>query len=466
MARFINEYMNFLKRLTNTQIVLIAVCSGYLIAPLGMASVNVAIPALATDLKAAAIKVGWLPTVYILSNVAFLLPAGKLADIYGRKKMYVWGLILNAVAALFSGWANDIDALLLWRFVQGIAGAMIFSTGIAIVSSVVPAHRRGFALGVVASCVYIGLTLAPAVGGILTELYGWRMVFFFQVPLVAALVGFIVFALRGEWLQEDASRFDIKGSLLFMLFSGFFVYGLSQPTAFYGAVALVMSLACLVIFIVHQSKSSKPLIRIQLFRESRVFSLSLTTSFFMYASNFAILFLLSLFLQYILEYSPADAGYILLAQPLAMAILAPFAGRLADRFEPRVVATIGCLIVAVGFGLLNQVTMQSSASYVAMALVFTGIGFGLFSTPNNSAIMGAVDNREVGIASASMNLSRTIGNLFGMSVVNLMIHRFIGDVQISAQVKPELMLTVVSALQVSLAMVVLASIFSFLRGKQ
>ncbi len=458
--------MNILKHLTNTQIVLIAVCSGYLIAPLGMASVNVAIPALATDLQAAAIKVGWLPTAYILSSVAFLLPAGKLADIYGRKKMYMWGLVLNAIAALFSGVANDIDALLFWRFLQGVAGAMIFGTGIAIVSSVVPAHRRGFALGVVASCVYIGLTLAPAVGGILTELYGWRAVFYFQVPLVIGLVVFIKLALQGDWKQQDASRFDVKGSLLFILFSGFFVYGLSKPTEVLGVFSLMSSVLCLAVFVLHQSKSSKPLIRVQLFRESRLFSLSLTTSFFMYASNFAILFLLSLFLQYILEYSPADAGYILLAQPLAMALLAPFAGRLADTFEPRYVATCGCLLVACGFVLLNQLHMHTSAEFVAMGLVLTGIGFGLFSTPNNSAIMGAVNDSEVGVASASMNLSRTIGNLFGMSMVNLMIHQFIGDVQLSASVKPELLMTVLSALKLSLAMVLLASIFSFLRGKQ
>jgi EmrB/QacA subfamily drug resistance transporter len=437
------------------------VCIGYLIAPLGMAAVNVAIPSLAQDLAASAVKIGWLPTVYILSSVAFMLPAGKLADIYGRKKVYVLGLTLNAATALFSSLVSDIDWLLFWRFMQGVAGAMIFGTGIAIVGSVVPANRRGRALGIVASCVYVGLTLAPAVGGILTETLGWRSVFYFQVPLVIGLVLFVQLALKGEWKQDNASRFDFKGSALFMLFTASFVYGLSKPTELIGLTALLLS-----VFFLHQSKSSKPLIRVQLFKESRVFSLSLTTSFFMYSSNFAILFLLSLYLQYVQNYTPSEAGTILLVQAFAMAILAPFAGKLADRFEPRLVATAGCFIVAIGFVALNQLSETTSAEFITLALVLNGIGFGLFSTPNNSAIMGSVDKQEVGVASASMNLSRTVGNLFGMSLVNLMIHHFIGNVQISSSMKPELMLTILSALQVSLCFVIAATLFSAFRGRQ
>ena len=433
---------------------------------MGMASVNVAIPSLAEDLQVAAGKVGWLPTIYILSSVAFMLPAVKLADMYGRKRIYTFGLMLNAITALASGMANDIDWLLVWRFLQGLAGAMIFGTGIAIVSSVVPENKRGHALGIVASCVYVGLMLAPAVGGLLTEAFGWRAVFYFQVPLVVTLIVFIKLALEGEWKLEDAGRFDFKGSTLFLLFSACFVYGLSKPTESVGILLLILSFLCLVIFVMHQRKSSKPLIRVQLFLESRVFSLSLTTSFFMYASNFAILFLLSLYLQYIREYSPSEAGYALLIQPLAMAILAPFAGKLADRFEPRIIATLGCSIVAMGFLLLNQISLHTTAVFIGTALLLSGIGFGLFSTPNNSAIMGAVSQQEVGVASASMNLSRTIGNLFGMSLVNLLIHRFIGDVLISSDVKQELMSTVLWTLKISLCFVIIATVFSALRGKR
>jgi MFS family permease len=203
-----------------------------------------------------------------------------------------------------------------------------------------------------------------------------------------------------------------------------------------------------------------------MFRESRVFSLSLATSFLMYGSNFAIIFLLSLYLQYIKGFGPAYAGQILLMQALCMAIIAPIAGKLADRFQPRIIATLGCFIVAVGFMFLIQIDTQTTAFYIGGSLGLIGLGFGLFSTPNNSAIMGAVKEQEVGVASASMNLSRTIGNLVGMSLVNLMIHYYIGDANFTAQSNPALMSTISLALLMSLSFVILATVMSAIRGKQ
>jgi EmrB/QacA subfamily drug resistance transporter len=433
---------------------------------MGLAAVNVAIPALAEDLTANATKVAWLPTLYILANVAFMLPFGKLADNYGRKRIYALGLLLNALSAFMCAIGNDIDWILFWRFVQGAAGAMIFSTGVAIITSVTPSNKRGSALGALAACVYVGLTLAPALGGWLTELLDWRAVFYFQIPLVMALLLFIKRKLHGEWKNDQHSRFDWIGSGIFITFAFSLVYGLSKLPSIYGAVLLIMSLLSLVSFVVHQSRDRQPLIRVQMFRESRVFSLSLSTSFLMYGSNFAIIFLLSLYLQYIKGFSPSYAGQILLMQALCMAIVAPIAGKLSDRFQPRVIATLGCAIVAIGFVLLIRINVATTAFYIATALGVIGVGFGLFSTPNNSAIMGAVKEQEVGVASASMNLSRTIGNLVGMSLVNLMMHYFMGEAIFGPDTNPALMRTISLALMMSLALVLLASIISAIRGKQ
>lgn len=455
-----------MSKLPLSSVALIAVCIGYLIAPMGMAAVNVAIPTLAADLQANAIKVGWLPTLYILANVAFMLPFGKLADNYGRKRIYVLGLLLNAVAAGMCAIGTHIDWILFWRFVQGASGAMIFGTGIAIITSVTPSHKRGAALGIVAACVYVGLTLAPAVGGWLTEWLGWRSVFYFQIPLVMALLIFIHLRLSGEWKNDEHSRFDWVGSVIFISFSGALVYGLSKLPSVFGMMLVLFSFACLFAFVVHQSRDRQPLIRVQMFKESRVFSLSLSTSFLMYGSNFAIIFLLSLYLQYIKGFSPSQAGQILLLQALCMAIVAPMAGKLSDRFQPRIVATTGCIIVAIGFAFLNQINTDTSATYISVSLALVGLGFGLFSTPNNNAIMGAVKEQEVGVASASMNLSRTIGNLVGMSIVNLMMHYYIGDATFTADTNPELMSTISLALMMSLSFVVVASFISALRGRQ
>ncbi|WP_395341732.1 MFS transporter [Ningiella sp. W23] len=451
---------------STTSAALIAVCAGYLIAPMGMASVNVAIPALADDLQASAAKVAWLPTLYILANVALLLPFGKLADNYGRKRIYAMGLALNALAAGMCAVASNIDWILLWRFVQGASGAMIFGTGIAIITSVAPSHKRGSALGIVAACVYIGLTLAPAVGGWLTEFLGWRAVFYFQIPFVFALLVFIKLKLPAEYKNDEHSRFDYLGACIFVMFACSLVYGLSKLPSILGVMLLLTSFVCLTVFVLHQSRDKHPLIRVQMFKESRVFSLSLSTSFLMYASNFAIIFLLSLFLQYIQGLSPAKAGQILLLQALCMAVMAPIAGRLSDRFEARIIASLGCALVAFGFVLLNQIDTQTKLSFIGVALCALGLGFGLFSTPNNSAIMGAVSEAEVGVASASMNLSRTIGNLVGMSLVNLMMQILIGENTFGPEQNPALMLTISIALKVSLSFVLLACILSALRGKE
>ncbi|MDT0583730.1 MULTISPECIES: MFS transporter [Alteromonadaceae] len=455
-----------MRKLPLDTIALIAVCAGYLIAPMGMAAVNVAIPALAEDLQANAIKVAWLPTLYILSNVALMLPFGKIADNYGRKRIYVWGLALNAIAAGMCAIATNIDWILFWRFIQGASGAMIFGTGVAIITAVAPSNKRGTALGIVASCVYIGLTLAPALGGWLTELLGWRSVFYFQIPLVVALLVYIKVYLPGDWKNDHHSRFDWIGSAIFILFSCSLVYGFSKLPSVLGIGLLGVAVLSLLGFIQHQRYVKQPLIRVQMFKESRVFSLSLSTSLLMYASNFAIIFLLSLYLQYVNGLSPAEAGQILLLQALCMAIVAPFAGKLSDRFQPRIVATSGCFIVACGFIMLNQIDVNSQPAFIGAGLALVGLGFGLFSTPNNSAIMGAVNEQEVGVASASMNLSRTIGNLVGMSLVNLMMHHYIGDATFTPEQNPALMLTVSLALKMSLSFVVIACLFSAVRGRQ
>lgn len=438
---------------------------GSIIVPIGMASVNIAIPDLAADLQANAQMVSWLPTLFILSSVIFMLPAGKLADNYGRKRIYAYGLALNALSSFLCGLGTSIEWVLFWRFIQGASSSMIFGTGVAIITSVTPSNKRGTALGITAACVYIGLTIAPAIGGWLTELWGWRSVFIFQVPVVIALLILIKMRLSGEWKNELRTKYDWWGTGIFAVFSVSLVYGLSVLPSWLGFGLLGLSIACLALFVLHQSRSRRPLIRVQMFRESRVFSMSLITSLLMYASNFPLVFLMSLYLQYVKGYSPSHAGQIILVQALAMAVMAPMSGKLSDRFQSRWVASIGCMIVACGLVVLSQMTQQSSVLYIAVSLMLIGIGFGLFSTPNNNAIMGSAQVHEVGVASASMNLSRTIGNLLGMSLVNLMVHYYLGDAQFTQEQNPALIQTITLAINMSLIFVLVACVTSVFRGK-
>jgi EmrB/QacA subfamily drug resistance transporter len=453
------------EKLAVAKFALIIVCLGSIIGPLGMASVNIAIPDLAADLQANAKMVSWLPTLFILSSVIFMLPASKLADNFGRKRIYTYGLALNAFSSFMCGIRTSFEWVLFWRFVQGGASAMIFGTGVAIITSVTPSHKRGAALGITGACIYVGLTVAPAVGGWLTELWGWRAVFLFQVPIVIALLVLIKMRLSGEWKNEEQTRYDWWGTGIFAVFSCSLVYGLSILPSLLGIIMLGLSVISLALFILHQSRSRRPLIRVQMFRESRVFSMSLTTSLLMYASNFPLVFVMSLYLQYVKGLSPLHAGQIILVQALSMAIMAPMSGKLADRFQPRLIATLGCVIVTCGMLVLSLMNTETSITYIAGSLLLIGVGFGLFSTPNNNAIMGGVKLNEVGAAAASMNLARTIGNLFGMSMVNLMVHFYLGDAQFTQEQNPALILTVEMALNMSLAFVVVACGISVFRGR-
>lgn len=441
-------------------------CIGSFIGPLGMASVNIAIPDLAADLQANAKLVAWLPTIFLLSNVALMLPFGKLADNYGRKRLYTYGLILNALASLMCAWADVIEWVLFWRFVQGAASAMIFGTGVAILSSVTPAQKRGFALGLAATSVYIGLTVAPAIGGWLTELWGWRAVFLFQIPLVVALIVLIKLGLKGEWKSERHSKFDWRGACIFAFSTSSLVFGLSLLPGLLGLSLLGLAIISMILFVLQQSHHSEPLIRVQMFKESRVFSMSLTTSLLMYASVYPLTFLLSLYLQLVKGFGPAHAGQIILLQALTMALVAPLAGRLSDKVQPRIIASVGCAIVALGFIILSQIGIDTSARYIGGSLLLIGLGFGLFSSPNNNAIMGAVNSRELGVASASMNLARTIGNLIGMSLVNLLVHIYLGDGHINNSQYPQLLQIISLSLYISVFCVVLASFFSAFRGRE
>lgn len=450
---------------TLARFALIIVCMGSIIVPIGMASVNIAIPDLAADLQANAQMVSWLPTLFILSSVIFMLPAGKLADNYGRKRIYTYGLALNAFSSFLCGLGTSIEWVLFWRFIQGASSSMIFGTGVAIITSVTPTHKRGEALGITAACVYIGLTIAPAIGGWLTELCGWRSVFLFQVPIVIALLLLIHMRLIGEWKNQQKTKYDWWGTAIFALFAASLVYGLSILPSLLGLALLGVAVVCLALFVVHQSRSRRPLIRVQMFRESRVFSMSLITSLLMYASNFPLVFLMSLYLQYVKELTPSHAGQIILVQALAMAIMAPMSGKLSDRFQSRLVATIGCLIVACGLFVLSLMKSQDSLLYIAVSLMLIGIGFGLFSTPNNNAIMSSAQPHEVGVASASMNLARTIGNLLGMSLVNLMVHYYLGNAQFTQEQTPALIQTITLAINMSLVFVLIACAVSAFRGK-
>ncbi|MDB2554936.1 MFS transporter, partial [Porticoccaceae bacterium] len=197
------------------KIALLVVCAGSMMSPLTLSSVNIAMPAMAAELQADARLVSWLPTIFLVSNVALILPFGKLADNIGRKRIYMIGLLVTVITSLGAAMAASIEGILFFRFIQGGASAMTLGTGVAIISSLYPANKRGMAIGINSACIYIGLTIAPALGGIVTEIWGWRSVFLMPAPIAVLLVALIAVFVKGEWRADSRVPFDWQGALIF-----------------------------------------------------------------------------------------------------------------------------------------------------------------------------------------------------------------------------------------------------------
>ena len=354
--------------------------------------------------------------------------------------------------------------LLTIRLLQGIGSAMIFATGLAIITSVFPAENRGVSLGIASASVYFGLSCGPLIGGWFTEVYGWRSVFLFPVPFSMIACALIVINLKGEWKSQSPTRVDWLGGLIFAIWSSAFFIGVSTLPGKLSYLLLGIGAAGLVLFYYQQVNSKHPLVRFRAIMDNHVFFRSLMASVCVYASNYPLIFLFSLYLQFNQGLSPHDAGQIMVLQAITMAILAPIAGRLSDRFEPRIIATGGCLIMASAFGMLDLITDHTSLYYIAGCLMTLGFGFGLFTTPNNNAALSAIDRERLGIATALLNLSRVVGNMTGIAMVMILVSLIIGHAELKPQQYPALLTTIRWALALSCIYALSGAYFSFTRG--
>ena len=444
---------------------LIVVATGSFLTPFMGSSINVALPSIGRALAMNAVLLSWIAMAYSLSSAIFLVPFGRAADIHGRKKIFLWGVAIFGFFSLLCGTATSGTMLILFRVLQGVGGAMVFGTGIAILTSVFPPNERGRALGINVAAVYLGLSLGPVVGGLLTQHLGWRSVFYVNVPLCLFLMPFTLTNLKGEWAEARGEPFDWAGSAIYGAGLASLMYGFSRLPAGLGAVLVAAGLAGIAAFVLWESRATHPVLDVSLFRRSRVFALSNLAALINYAATAAIGFLLSLYLQYIKALTPQAAGFVLIAQPAMQALFSPLAGRLSDRIEPRIVASTGMALNVIGLILLTLLNATTPLPFIVGSLLFLGLGFALFSSPNTNAIMGSVERRFYGVASATQATMRLVGQMFSMGVVMLIINLILGPVQIAPEYYP-LFLRAAHTAFVTFAILCFGGVFASLaRGK-
>jgi EmrB/QacA subfamily drug resistance transporter len=418
---------------------LIVMTMASFLTPLALAAVNVALPSIGKEFSMDAISLGWVATAYLLSAAIFIVPAGRLADIYGRKKVFLIGVSIFTTASFFMGIAVSPFMIIFFRVIQGIGGSTLFGISVAILSSVFPPGERGKVLGIVTAAVYLGLSGGPFVGGILTHHLGWRSVFLLNVPFGVIMASSIMWKLKGEWADARGEKFDLVGSCIYSLMLLGIMYGFSHLPGLPGFLLVAAGVAGIAAFVRWEARTKYPVLEIGLFRSNRVFALSNAATLIQYSAAFTVSFLLSLYLQYIKGLSPQNAGFVLVSQPIVQAAFSPLAGRVSDKVEPRIVASAGMAITALGLFFLAVLAKNATPlAFIIMSQVILGFGFAFFSSPNTNAIMGSVENRFYGVASSVVATMRVVGQMFSMGIAMLIFTILIGRVEITPAYYPQL----------------------------
>lgn len=407
------------------------------ITPFMGSSINVALPEISSAFDMDAVTMSWVNTAYLLSSAVFLVPMGKIADITGRKKIFLYGIALLTGASLAILFSPDSTTFILLRVVQGFSSAMIFGTALAIITEVFPARERGKAMGINISAIYLGLTLGPFLGGILTNQLGWESIFMVVVPFGLLVFILSITKLKQEWAEARGEPFDWPGSLLYGTSLTAFIYGLSKLPNPSGFIFSLAGIGGIFLFVRIERLRKYPVFNMNLFMKNRIFAFSSLSALINYSATFGISFLMSLYLQYIKGMSPQGAGEILVIQPVIMAIVSPFTGKLSDRLDPGLVSTFGLFLLTVGLFILATLTPQSSLIFIGTLLGTFGLGFAFFSSPNTNAIMGSVEKKYYGLASGTVGTMRLIGQLISMGIVMLLFSLIIGQVQITSDNQAE-----------------------------
>ncbi|MCK9618458.1 MAG: MFS transporter [Lentimicrobiaceae bacterium] len=396
-------------------------------------SINVALPSIGRELSMNVLTLSWIATGYLLTAAMFLVPFGKIADIIGRKKIYTWGIIVNAITLFLSVIAPSGWFLLMVRALQGIGAAMIFGTAIAILSSVFPAKERGRVLGINVSATYLGLSLGPFVGGLITQHFGWRYIFAVSTAIAVSILPFIFYKLKVEWAEARGEKFDYKGSLAYALALVCVMYGFTSLPGITGFVLIAAGILGILLFIYHENHCTYPVLSLGLFKGNTVFVFSNLAAFINYTATFAVAFLLSLYLQYIKGFSPQEAGFIMVAQPVVMAAFSPLAGRLSDKFEPQYIASLGMGLTAVGLLMFAFLSRETTVLFLIITLLIIGLGFALFSSPNTNAVMSAVERKDYSLASSILGTMRLTGQAISMGITTLVFALHLGNMKISTE---------------------------------
>jgi EmrB/QacA subfamily drug resistance transporter len=397
-----------------------AVGSGLFLATIDGSIVNVSLPILERELNAPFALIQWVVLGYLLIITSLMLTIGRLADMFGKKPLFLSGYIIFTLGSALCGLSSSAEQLIASRIFQAVGAAMTMALGTAIITEAFPPEERGQALGISGALVSIGLMAGAPLGGLILGSLTWHWVFFVNLPV--GLVGILlVIRFIPSWKPPGGQRFDIAGALNLFACLVTFLLGLSigQDSGFSNPVVISLlgtSLVLLATFLAIELKARQPMIDLSMFKEM-LFSVNLVTGTMTFICSAGVVLIAPFYLQNVLDFSAQKAGALLTTVPIAMGIMAPLAGRLSDRYGTRVLTAIGLAIGTCGYLAVSTLNENSTALGYLLCFLPVGVGMGVFQSPNNSAVMGAVPRYRLGVASGLLSISRTIGQVIGISLV-------------------------------------------------
>jgi EmrB/QacA subfamily drug resistance transporter len=431
-----------MERSTQKMVLLVATTAGFLSTFMASA-INIALPRIEGEWHISAVVLSWISLGYILAAAALLMPIGRLADFYGRKRFFVIGMIAFTVLTFAAAFAPSASVLILVRVLQGLSTAVLFACTTAMVTLAYPPATRGRALGLQVGGVYLGLTLGPVLGGVITDNLGWRFVFVFVGAVGAVNCVLAAWKLRGvEWREPKRVDFDVAGSVMWAVALSVLLIGFSLLPKALGWALVAGGAAGIAGFLWWETQASDPVLNVDLLRRNRVFAFSNAATFINYAATSAMTFLMSLYLQYNKHLSPKQAGLVLVTGTVVQTVFSPVAGRLADRVQARYVASAGMAVCVLGLGAFVFLSPETTYRYIITTLCVLGLGFAFFATPIIYAIMGSVDRRYTGVASATIGTMRLTGQSISMGLATLVLAVVVGSHPIGPADYPNLLTSV------------------------
>lgn len=389
----------------------------------------VALPSMAKEFLLTNIDQNWVINTFLFTVVILTIPFGKFSGKFGIKKTFNLGMILFLIGSIITIFSFSKESLFIFRAFQGIGAALVYDTVTSIVTMAVPKKHRGAALGIVITGVYIGLAIAPFIGGILTYNIGWRGIFYFSIPIIIAILVISFLKLKKDWFPYKKDTFDKIGSLIYAIGIALFIYGFSILNEANGVIITILGIILLIIFVVYELKVKIPVFNMRLFKNKK-FALSNLASIISYIATFVVTYILNYHFQYIMGLDAQLSGTILVVTPIVMAIVAPFSGTLSDKINPQKLAAIGMGLVTIALAILSFLNATTPLYVIIIAQFLQGLGYGLFSSPNTNIIMSSVPVKETPSASVSLTFMRVVGQSISLAMLTIIFAIIMGQVAI------------------------------------